>query len=304
MIVEAEGLGKSFGSKRAVDDVSFQLRPGRVTGFLGPNGSGKSTTMRLMLSLDCGEGQTLFDRRPLSKHPVPGRVVGAHLDAKSFHPNRSARAHLRMLAAGTGTADKRVDEVIEQVGLQSVATKRPKSFSLGMSQRLGLASAILAEPEVLLLDEPANGLDPQSIAWMRNFLRAYAEQDRVVFVSSHLISEMQLMATEVVVIGRGKLIAHEPISTFVARSTNNRVLIRVADPDLLIEKLQAQGLNGVREDSDGVVVSGAEIEKVGEVAFRAGLAVRELSHRRASLEEAFFELTSDQQEYAAKGVAP
>ncbi|MGY0235224.1 ATP-binding cassette domain-containing protein [Longispora urticae] len=300
MIVEAAGLGKSFGAKRAVNDVSFVLQPGRVTGFLGPNGSGKSTTMRLMLGLDRGEGTTRFDERPLVEHEVPGGVVGAHLDAKSFHPNRSARDHLRMLAAGTGVTDRRVDEVIEQVGLDTVARKRPKGFSLGMGQRLGLASAILAEPDVLLLDEPANGLDPQSIQWMREFLRAYAGTGRVVFVSSHLMSEMQLMADDLVVIGRGSLIAHEPLGAFVARSTRNDVLVRVPDPGLLIDRLAAQGLSAVREGADAVAVAGASTDTVGDIAFHAGLPVRELLARTASLEEAFLELTTDHQEYATR----
>ncbi|WP_245563625.1 ATP-binding cassette domain-containing protein [Longispora albida] len=300
MIVEAAGLGKSFGSKRAVDEVSFVLEPGRVTGFLGPNGSGKSTTMRLMLGLDHGDGRTLYDGRQLAEHPVPGRVAGAHLDAKSFHPNRTARAHLRMLAAGSGVRDHRVDEVIEQVGLGTVAGKRPRGFSLGMGQRLGLASAILAEPAVLLLDEPANGLDPQSIAWLRDFIRAYASHGKVVFVSSHLMSEMQLMADDLVVIGRGRLIAHEPLAAFVARSTRNDVLVRVPDPVSLLGHLLAEGLSAVREGPDGVAVSGTTTEKVGEVAFHCGQPVRELTTRTASLEQAFLELTSDHQEYAAQ----
>ena len=201
--VEAVGLGKSYGSTRAVDELSFTLRPGVVTGFLGPNGSGKSTTMRLMLGLDRGDGSTLWDGRPLVDHEHVTRVVGAHLDAKFFHPSRSARNHLRMLATEARVPASRIDEVIRLVGLDGVAKKRPGGYSLGMGQRLGLAGAILAQPKVLLLDEPANGLDPQSIQWLRDFLRHYAQQGNVVFVSSHLLSEMQLMAEHLVVIAAG-----------------------------------------------------------------------------------------------------
>ena len=297
MTVEAIGLGKTYGSTRAVDSLSFELRPGVVTGFLGPNGAGKSTTMRLMLGLDRGEGSTLWDGKPLVDHEHVTRTVGAHLDAKFFHPSRSARNHLRMLATEASVPAARVDEVIRLVGLDAVAGKRPSGFSLGMGQRLGLAGAILASPHVLLLDEPANGLDPQSIQWLRDFLRHYAAQGNVVFVSSHLLSEMALMAEHLVVIAAGRMLADEPLESFVARSTRNDVLVRCSDPLLLASTLLAAGVAAVPEGADGLAVATSDTDLVGDAAFRAGVAVRELTRRTASLEEAFLELTSDQQQF-------
>ena len=297
MTVEAIGLGKSYGGTRAVDSLSFELRPGAVTGFLGPNGSGKSTTMRLMLGLDRGDGTTLWDGKRLVEHDHVTRTVGAHLDAKFFHPSRSARNHLRMLATEASVPTSRIDEVIRLVGLDAVAGKRPGGFSLGMGQRLGLAGAILAAPRVLLLDEPANGLDPQSIQWLRDFLRHYAAQGNVVFVSSHLLSEMALMAEHLVVIAAGRMLADEPLDSFVARSTRNDVLVRCADPALLAETLHAAGVTSVREGADALAVATSDTDLVGDAAFRAGVAVRELTRRTASLEEAFLELTSDQQQF-------
>lgn len=301
MKVEASGLTKVYGKNKAVDDLTFTLEPGVVTGFLGPNGSGKSTTMRLMLGLDHGSGQTLWNGQPLVEHKHATRVVGAHLDANFFNPNRTARAHLRMLAADANLPNSRVDEVIDLVGLESVAKKRPKSFSLGMGQRLGLAGAILAEPSTLVLDEPANGLDPQSIHWLRDFLRFYASQGNVVFVSSHLLSEMQLMADRLVVISRGALIADEMMTDFVARSTRNDVLVRSSDRDRLLEALRIDGVSATAEDQDGLAVQGAATERVGEIAFRNQIQLRELSARTASLEEVFLELTNEGQEFATGG---
>ena len=303
MTVEAIGLGKTYGSTRAVDALSFELRPGVVTGFLGPNGAGKSTTMRLMLGLDGGEGTTLWDGRPLVEHDHVTRVVGAHLDAKFFHPSRSARNHLRMLATEASVPSSRIDEVISLVGLHEVAAKRPSGFSLGMGQRLGLAGAILAAPKVLLLDEPANGLDPQSIQWLRDFLRHYAGQGNTVFVSSHLLSEMSLMAEHLVVIAAGKLVADESLDAFVARSTRNDVLVRCSDPAALAAALASEGVAAVPEGADGLAVATADTDRVGDVAFRAGVAVRELTRRTASLEEAFLELTSEQQQFRTGGAA-
>ena len=303
MTVEAIGLGKTYGSTRAVDALSFELRPGMVTGFLGPNGAGKSTTMRLMLGLDGGEGTTLWDGRPLVEHDHVTRVVGAHLDAKFFHPSRSARNHLRMLATEASIPASRIDEVIRLIGLDEVATKRPSGFSLGMGQRLGLAGAILAAPKVLLLDEPANGLDPQSIQWLRDFLRHYAGQGNTVFVSSHLLSEMSLMAEHLVVIAAGKLVADESIDDFVARSTRNDVLVRCSDPAALAAALAAEGVVAVAEGPDGLAVQTADTDHVGDLAFRAGVTVRELTRRTASLEEAFLELTNDQQQFRTGDVA-
>ncbi len=303
--VEAAGLGKRYGSVTAVSDLSFTLRPGVVTGFLGPNGSGKSTTMRLMLGLDRGQGRTLWDGKRLADHPSTTRVVGAHLDAKFFHPTRSARNHLRLLATEARVPDSRVDEVLSLVGLSSVARKRPKGFSLGMSQRLGLAGAILTEPDVLLLDEPANGLDPQSIQWMRDFLRAYAARGKVVFVSSHLLSEMALMADHLVVIARGRMLADESLGAFVARSTRNDVLVRCSDPDRLAQALRGQGFTVTVEGDDGCAVATEDTtDRIGRIAYDAGVAVLELRARTASLEQAFLELTGDTQEFATGGEMP
>lgn len=302
MIVTASNLQKSYGSTVAVDDLSFQVKPGQVTGFLGPNGSGKSTTMRLMLGLDRGPGVTLWDGKPLDLYPHPPTVVGAHLDAKFFHPNRSARNHLRMLAAASRTPKKRVDEVISLMGLESVAKKRPKGFSLGMGQRLGLATAILAQPSVLMLDEPANGLDPQSIHWLRDYLKHYASQGNTVFVSSHLLSEMEIMADHVVVIARGKLLADESMDEFRTRATNNDVFVRCTDREALRAALVAEvGPGSITDDESGLAVKGLSTDQVGDIAFRQGVGVQELTMRTASLEQAFLQLTRESQDYAVGG---
>ena len=301
MSVEAIGLTKVFGSKTAVNGLSFTLEPGVVTGFLGPNGSGKSTTMRLMLGLDRGDGETRWDGKKLTEHKHATKVVGAHLDARFFNPNRTARAHLRMLAAEANVPDSRVDEVLDLVGLTSEAKKRPKTFSLGMGQRLGLAGAILASPKVLVLDEPANGLDPQSIQWLRDFLRFYASDGNIVFVSSHLLTEMQHMAEHVVVISRGSLIADEAVGDFVNRSTRNDVLIRTPDRDRLASALAASGIETTLEGDDGLAVQVSDPRQVGEIAFSNNAAVYELTRRTASLEEVFLELTSGSQDYATGG---
>lgn len=256
--------------------------------------------MRLMLGLDHGQGQTLFDGKPLASYERPARVVGAHLDAKFFHPKRTARNHLRMLAAASGVSNHRVDEVIDLVGLGDAARKQPRGFSLGMGQRLGLAGALLSDPAVLLLDEPANGLDPQSISWLRDFIGHYAGQDRVVLVSSHLLSEMQLLAHHLVVIGRGKLIADESLAEFVSRSTRNDVFVRTPNSDALIAALVDRGLQAVREGT-GISVPGADTELVGAVAFSCGAELHELTRRTASLEEAFLEVTSQTQEFTMGG---
>ena len=300
MLVEAKNLGKTFGQRRAVDDLSFTLAPGKVTGFLGPNGSGKSTTLRLMLGLDVGDGETTFDGKPLTAYDDVTTIVGAHLDAKLFHPQRTARNHLRMLAAEADISDDRVDEVIALMGLTSVAKARPKSFSMGMGQRLGLAGAILGNPNVLLLDEPANGLDPATIHWLRDFLRAYAGLGRTVLVSSHLLSEMELMADDLIVIARGQLVANEPTSSFIDRSTRNDVYVRSADDAQLLDVLTAKGFTARMSDS-GLSVLGLDTDTVGHIAFETGLRVFELSERRASLETAFLELTSNAQEFETGG---
>ena len=296
MAIVAQSLGKSFGPVRAVDDLSFEVPDGVVTGFLGPNGAGKSTTMRLMLGLDRGAGRTLFDGKALTDYPHASRVVGTHLDARPFLPGRTARDHLRMLATDARLPKSRIDEVLAMVGLTEVADKRPKSFSLGMAQRLGLAGAILANPGALLLDEPANGLDPQSIQWLREFLRHYAEEGNAVLVSSHLLSEMQLMAQHVVVIARGRLVADGTVDELVSQRSD--VFVRSADPARLGEALRRSGADVDREGDDGLAVVGMSTDDVGRIAFESGVSLRELTQRKASLEETFMELTGDAQEFA------
>lgn len=295
MTILVENLGKSFGSLRAVDDLSFTVPDGVVTGFLGPNGSGKSTTMRLMLGLDRGEGRTAFDGKALREHAHPSRVVGTHLDARPFLPGRTARDHLRMLGAEARIPESRVDEVLAMVGLTEVAGERPKTFSLGMAQRLGLAGAVLAEPRALMLDEPANGLDPQSIQWLREFLRHYAAEGRAVLVSSHLLSEMQLMADHIVVIARGRLVADGTVDELVSQHSD--IVVRCTDPVRLAPLLRAAG-GTVTEESGGLGVTGLTTDEIGHLAFDAGVAVLELATRQASLEETFMELTDDGQQYA------
>lgn len=301
MQVSATSLDKRFGNTHAVRDLSFEIAPGRVTGFLGPNGSGKSTTMRLMLGLDHGSGETLFDGKSLTEHAHATRVVGAHLDAKLFHPKRTARAHLRMLAAEANISKQRIDEVLEIVGLSSVAKKRPGGYSLGMGQRLGLAGAILAEPKVLFLDEPANGLDPQSIQWLRDYLKFYASLGNSVFVSSHLLSEMQLLADDVVVIARGSLIAAESMQSFLARAASASVLVRTTNADGLVAALASEGVNAQKENEFRVIVPNQTTDLVGGIAFRNGVELLELTPSTPNLESVFLELTSAGAEYVAGG---
>ena len=296
MAVVAQGLGKSFGSLRAVDDLSFEVPDGVVTGFLGPNGAGKSTTMRLMLGLDRGEGRTLFDGKALTDFPHASEVVGTHLDARPFLPGRTAYDHLRMLATDARLPKSRIDEVLAMVGLTDVANQRPKNFSLGMAQRLGLAGAVLASPRALMLDEPANGLDPQSIQWLREFLRTYAAAGNAVLVSSHLLSEVQLMAEHVVVIAKGHLVADGGIDELVSERSD--VLVRSADANRLSTALRATGAEVSTEGADGLAVVGLSTDDVGRIAFEAGVPLRELTLRKASLEETFMELTGDGQQFA------
>jgi ABC-2 type transport system ATP-binding protein len=290
-VITAEGLRKVYGTKVAVDGLSFDVRPGTVTGFLGPNGAGKSTTMRLMLDLDRGGGRTLFDGRRFRELRHPIREVGTVLEAKAFHPTRSARNHLRMLAAANGIPVRRCDEVLELVGLASVAGGKPKGFSLGMGQRLGLAAALLGDPHTLILDEPANGLDPQGIHWLRDFLKSFAASGRTVFVSSHLLSEMALMADQLVVVGQGRMIDTGPVAAFVDRFASTQVVLRSPQLEQLLGHLQAQGAQ-VKAQSDGsAVLDGVTRELVGETAAAHGLTLHELSTRTASLEEAFLQAT-------------
>ncbi|MFI7677107.1 ABC transporter ATP-binding protein [Actinophytocola sp. NPDC049390] len=298
-MIEAEGLSKRYGKTLAVDNLSFSVRSGRVTGFLGPNGAGKSTTMRMILGLDkpTAGGVRIDGKRYRELHD-PLRTVGALLDAKWVHPNRSARAHLRWLAKSNRLSPKRVDEVLEIVGLTDVANRRAGGFSLGMSQRLGIAAALLGDPQVLLFDEPVNGLDPEGILWIRRFMHRLADEGRTVFVSSHLLSEMALTAQELVVIGRGKLIAQCSTEEFVAQATESTVLVRSPQLPLLRSALGQFGAS-VRDEGDSLVVSGMDIAKIGELAAEKGVALHELSPQRGSLEEAFIQLTGDAVEYHA-----
>lgn len=298
-MIVAKNLSKQFKKKNAVDDVSFTVETGKVTGFLGPNGAGKSTTMRLMLGLDIGKGSTTFDSKRLHSYAKPSQVVGILLEAKAFHPTRSARNHLKILAAAGSIPDKRVDEALDIVGLKDVAKKRPGKFSLGMSQRLGIAAAILGQPKYLMLDEPANGLDPEGIAWLRQFIKDYASEGNAVFVSSHLLSEMSQMADNIIVIGRGKLIADTSIEKLISGSSQSGVFIRTTKLSALEAALNQQSVKFERLD-DGLKIDDKTTDDVGRIAFKAGLPVLELASRSASLEEAFLELTADSEEYSAK----
>lgn len=298
-MITAEGLYKRYGDKVAVDGLSFEVRPGMVTGFLGPNGAGKSTTMRLMLDLDHGSGVTLFDGRRFGTIRHPMRQIGAVLEAKAFHPTRSARNHLRMLAAGSGIPAGRADEVLEFVGLSEVVRKKPRGFSLGMAQRLGLAQALLGDPGTLILDEPANGLDPHGIHWLRDVLKSLAGQGRTIFVSSHLLSEMSLMADELVVIGRGRMIYNGDVDGFVRQFTQATVLVRSPDADRLAQALRGIGAV-VQPGPDGsLLVSGPEAPAVGELAFQNNVVLHELATQTASLEAAFISATGASEEYIA-----
>lgn len=295
-MIRATNLSKRYRKKIAVNDISFEVETGKVTGFLGPNGAGKSTTMRLMLGLDNGGGNTLFDDKKLNQYRKPSQVVGILLEAKAFHPTRTARNHLKVLAAAGGISDKRVDEVLELVGLSNVAKKKPGKFSLGMSQRLGIAAAILGEPKYLLLDEPANGLDPEGIAWLRQFLKDYASRGNAVFVSSHLLSEMSQMADNVVVIGKGELIASTSVREIISGSAHKSVFVRSPQKAKLLKALEKAGLT-IQVQPDGISIIGADTDEVGKIAFASGVQISELSAQKASLEEAFLELTANSQEY-------
>jgi ABC-2 type transport system ATP-binding protein len=297
LMIEVSGLSKTFGQTKAVDHLSFVVRPGAVTGFLGPNGAGKSTTMRMILGLDnATSGQALIDGQRYASLTRPLTKVGALLDANWVHPNRSARSHLRWMATSNGLSSKRVDEVLDTVGLSSVARKAVGKFSLGMKQRLGLAGAILGDPEVLLFDEPVNGLDPEGILWIRQFMQSLAAAGRTVFVSSHLLSEMAVTAEHLIVIGKGKLIADAATADFIEQATESTVRVRSPQLDQLADLL---GRNNIRvTPADGsLTVHTAPIEQIGDLAGAAGITLHELAGVRGSLEEAFMQLTGDSVEY-------
>jgi ABC-2 type transport system ATP-binding protein len=293
-------LTKQYGSQTAVDALSFSVRPGIVTGFLGPNGAGKSTTMRMILGLDAPtSGTATVNGRVLSAHAAPLIELGALLDAKAVHPSRSARNHLRALAATTGIPDNRVDEVIGLVGLEDVADRAAGSFSLGMGQRLGIASALLGDPETVMLDEPVNGLDPEGILWIRNLLQDLAAEGRTVFVSSHLMSEMALIAEHFVIIGKGRLIADVTAEELNRMTAEPSIHVRSPEAARLRRLLAADGVEITGDGLETLDVSGTTAEAIGTVAAGAGIPLFELTPRRASLEEIFMDLTQDAVEYHA-----
>ena len=297
-LIEARELTKRFGDKVAVDRLSFTVEPGRVTGFLGPNGAGKSTTMRLICGLDRpNSGTATVGGLAYSQLRKPLGTLGAVLEARSVHPGRTARNHLLFLAQTQDIPARRVDEVLDLVGLREVARKRAGAFSLGMTQRLGIAAAMLGDPRVLLLDEPGNGLDPEGIRWVRNFMRALAAEGRTIFVSSHLMSEMAVTADHLVVIGRGALIASCSTQEFIAHSSERSVLVRTPDQARLRELIADEGGSVQVEEDGGVVVTGLSAPRIGELAASAALVLHELTPRLPSLEEAFMELTAGSVEY-------
>src|SRR5215469_16947401 len=300
-MIEARGLTKRYGETVAVDNLSFTVEPGRITGFLGPNGAGKTTTMRLILGLDRPtSGTVTVNGRPFGQLAWPMREVGALLDAKAVHGGRSAYNHLLCVAQTNNLPRRRIGEVLELVGLSEVAGKRSKGFSLGMGQRLGIAAALLGDPEILMFDEPVNGLDPEGIHWIRNLMKGLAAQGRTVFVSSHLMSEMALTAEHLIVIGRGKLIADTSVDDFVARASQKVVVVRSPELQRLREILAGPGVSFEPAERGALEVHGLTAEEVGDRAAGAGIALHELTPQQASLEEAFMNLTRDELEFASE----
>jgi ABC-2 type transport system ATP-binding protein len=297
-MIEVHELTKRYGVKTAVDGLTFTVKPGIVTGFLGPNGAGKSTTMRMILGLDRPtSGTATVNGRPYAEHTDPLKQVGALLDAKAVHTGRSAYHHLLAMAATTGIPKSRVDEVIDIVGLHEVARKRAGGFSLGMGQRLGIASALLGDPEVLILDEPTNGLDPEGVLWIRNLMRDLSAQGRTVFVSSHLMSEMALTAEHLIVVGRGRLIADKSVGEFIEQASHDSVLVRSPRAVELHDLVAGPGVSVLSVERGAFEVTGMSAADIGERAAAAGIALHELSVLKPSLEEAFMELTKDAVEY-------
>ena len=314
-MIEARDLTKSYGGKVAVDHLSFTVQPSRVTGFLGPNGAGKSTTMRLILGLDRPQsGSATIDGKAYSELQNPLRTVGALLEAKSVHPGRSARNHLLFLAQSQGLPARRVDEVLDLVGLRAVAGKRAGTFSLGMSQRLGIAAAMLGDPRVLLLDEPVNGLDPEGVLWIRNLMKFLASEGRTILVSSHLMNEMAVTADHLIVIGRGRLIADSATADVIARSSEQSVRVRTPDAARLTPLIEAEGgkvspvppaaePGAAADTAPALTVTGLAAARIGELAASSSIVLHELSPQLASLEEAFMELTAGSLEFGDHGQA-
>ncbi|EFL29309.1 putative ABC transporter, ATP-binding protein [Streptomyces himastatinicus ATCC 53653] len=298
-MIEVHGLTKRYGEVLAVDDLTFAVRPGEVTGFLGPNGAGKSTTLRMILGLDAAtSGAATVGGRPYSAHPAPLKAIGALLDAGAVLPGRTAYHHLLALAAGNGIPRGRVASVLTEVGLESVARRRTGTFSLGMRQRLGIAAALLGDPPALVFDEPLNGLDPEGIVWIRGLMRRMAAEGRAVLMSSHLMSEMELTADHLIVIGRGRLIADTPMETFIDAHSSREVLVR--GPQVASLRRILSPAAEVRADRvDSLVVTGMDAAAIGAMAAAAGVELHELTPRQPSLEQAFMDLTRDALEYHA-----
>ena len=302
-MIEAHGLTKRYGPKLAVDDVTFTVRPGTVTGFLGPNGAGKSTTMRMIMGLDRPTaGRVTVNGSPYAQHARPLAEVGALLEAKAVHPGRTARQHLQALAATHGIAPARVDEVVELTGLTAVARKRVGGFSLGMGQRLGIAVALLGDPRTLILDEPVNGLDPEGVLWVRNLARFLASEGRTVFLSSHLMSEVALTADHVIVIGRGRILADMPVQQLVDGASRHVVRVRSPQAADLADALRREGGDVAPADDGALEVTGVEAARVGELAAAGGVVLHELTPVSSTLEEAYLELTADAVEYQTESL--
>jgi ABC-2 type transport system ATP-binding protein len=299
-VIEAVGLSKHYGSKTAVDNISFTVRPGLVTGFLGPNGAGKSTTMRLIVGLDRpSSGTVTVSGKHYADLKAPLREVGVLLDAKAVHTGRSARNHLLAMAATHSIPRKRVDEVIALTGLESVANKRVGSFSLGMGQRLGIATALLGDPATLILDEPVNGLDPEGVIWVRELARHLAGQGRTVFLSSHLMSEMAQTADQIIVLGRGKIIADAPVADILAQVAGKAVRVRTPDVAKLTRLLAGNEVKVTQTDPDLLMVNGLAAANIGEIAAKSQVVLHELTPVAGSLEDAYLALTEDEVEYHA-----
>ncbi|MFV0256830.1 MAG: ABC transporter ATP-binding protein [Acidimicrobiales bacterium] len=301
-MIDVQQLTKRYGATTAVDDLSFTVRPGLVTGFLGPNGAGKTTTMRMILGLDRPTaGRALVDGRPLADHPDPIARLGSLIEAKAVHPRRSARDHLRALAATTGITDRRVDEVLELVGLTEVSGRAAGGFSLGMAQRLGIATALLGDPATVMLDEPVNGLDPEGIVWIRHLLRGLAAEGRTVFVSSHLMSEMALTADHFIIVGQGRLLADVTRDELASMGAVSTVFVRTPDGAALRAAVAAYGvrITDSVDAADGFDVTGIDSDTIGRRAAARGVALLELTPRRGTLEETFMDLTRESVEYHA-----
>jgi len=302
-MIEAHELTKRFGGKTAVDGITFNVQPGKVTGFLGPNGAGKSTTMRLIVGLDHPTaGNVRVNGKPYARHRMPLHEVGALLEAKAVHPRRSAYNHLRALAATEGIPAARVNEVIDLTGLGPVARKRVGGFSLGMGQRLGIAAALLGDPQTLILDEPVNGLDPEGVKWVRYLVKGLAAEGRTVFISSHLMSEMAVTADHLIVIGRGRILADAPIETVLTGGQAERVLVRTDDAEALAAAVAGDGVEIRREAADELTVLGLPARRIAEAAFSRGILITGLIPQQETLEDAYMELTGGEVEYQSQQI--